>query len=303
MRVGIRWYALLTLVTLSLVLLISRPTYAHEKIDAENAYSLTGSVICSGDCERKTADIKREPLLYCTPAPECPWRFTTAMYGWLPNAPAEIKLGRIDVTLPESLGTLLSDLQFTAMLDFEVRKGHFGAYFAPIVMLLKDTEHVQGPLRSHEVVIEEQAYLADLGLSYEIGCWHMCGNSDFPTVTVEPFAGARWLIDDIEIDINPGRTVSPEVTFFAPVIGLRTFWDLTTRWNLRIEGDYGGFNVDNLKTTWDALGVIGYRYRPTECLTVNVFAGYRYLYIDYKKVAELKVSVRGPLIGVALHFD
>jgi hypothetical protein len=44
------------------------------------------------------------------------------------------------VTLPEDLGTLLDDLQFTAMLDFELRKGSFGAYFEPIVIFLEDTE-------------------------------------------------------------------------------------------------------------------------------------------------------------------
>jgi hypothetical protein len=45
------------------------------------------------------------------------------------------------------------------------------------------------------------------------------------------------------------------------VIGLRTFWDLTEHWNLRIEGDYGGFGVDDNHETYNFLGLIGYRFR------------------------------------------
>jgi hypothetical protein len=59
-----------------------------------------------------------------------------------------------------------------------------------------------------------------------------------------------------------------------------------------------------LKETWNVLGIVGYRFRSkkSENLSINLFAGYRYLYARYKKVAELEVAIKGPLIGIALEF-
>ena len=148
-------------------------------------------------------------------------------------------------------------------------------------------------------------------MSYELGRWHLGKKPDSPAVTVEPFVGARWLIDEIKIKISPGgpfhpgkRTFNPDIDFIGPVVGLRTFWDITEHWNLRAEGDYGGFDTDHLKETWNILGRVGYRFKPRKSknLTINFFAGYRYLYARYKKVAELEIAVKGPLIGVAFEF-
>jgi hypothetical protein len=183
------------------------------------------------------------------------------------------------------------------MFEFEARKGRFGAYVAPIVLFLRDREHVQGPLQVHKVVINDDAYLTDFGLSYEVGRWHLQGLS----VTVEPFAGARWLIDDFEIDIDPGPDFKPSINFITPVVGLRTFWDLSERWRLRIEGDYGGFHVYHVKETWNALGVVAYRFQMRGVST-HVFAGYRYLHVRYEKRVKLRASIRGPLVGIGWEF-
>lgn len=218
---------------------------------------------------------------------------TFAGWGWLPQIPLKLKLGHEDVRLPIDLGKIIDSLKFAAFLDFEVRKGSFGIYAAPIIIFLEDAEHVQGPFQTHKVTIDDVAYLTDFGLSYEIGRWHLGKKPDSPSVTVEPFVGARWLIDDIKIKLRPGgpfspasRTFRPEVKFIAPVVGVRTFWDITEHWNLRAEGDYGGFDTDHLKETWNILGRVGYRY----------------LYVRYKKVAELEIAVKGPIIGVAFEF-
>jgi hypothetical protein len=121
-------------------------------------------------------------------------------------------------------------------------------------------------------------------------------------VAVEPFFGARSLIDDITLTLDPGGSFRPEISFIAPVVGLRTFWDITDRFNLRIDGDYGGFHVDSLEQTWNFLAVAGYRFKPRKNLNINVFAGYRYLSIEYEKVATIDVDLKGPLLGVALEF-
>jgi hypothetical protein len=219
----------------------------------------------------------------------------------------EINLGPIDSTLPEDLGTILGSLQMGLMLDFEARKGRFGGYVAPIFVWLRDDDNsVQGPIQEHQIIVKEAVYLIDFGLSYEVGQWRLWNRPSWvlpsPAVAVEPFFGARSLIDDITFTLEPGGSHRPEISFIAPVIGLRTFWDITDRFNLRIEGDYGGFHVDGLEQTWNFLALAGYRFKPRKNLDINVFAGYRYLSIEYEKVAAINVDLKGPLLGVALEF-
>jgi opacity protein-like surface antigen len=58
------------------------------------------------------------------------------------------------------------------------------------------------------------------------------------------------------------------------VIGLRAFVDLTEQWNLRFDGDYGGFGVDDNHETWNLRGLAGYRFRGWG-VGWNIQAGYR----------------------------
>jgi hypothetical protein len=113
----------------------------------------------------------------------------------------------------------------------------------------------------------------------------------------------RGFIASASASVPAKRKFTPEISFIAPVVGLRTLWDLTDRLNLRIAGDYGGFDVDDLKQTYNAVGLVGWRFKPKQDLSINVFAGYRYLYVDYEKVAELEVSIQGPVVGLAFEFS
>jgi hypothetical protein len=114
------------------------------------------------------------------------------------------------------------------------------------------------------------------------------------------------VLDDISVKVNAGpvsssRKESVDVDFAAPVIGLRTVWDPTERWVVSLEGDYGGFDVDHLDETWNAEGFLGYRFKTFGVSSI-IFAGYRYLYIDYSKEAEIEVKVRGPALGLGFYF-
>jgi hypothetical protein len=231
-----------------------------------------------------------------------PWRFDLTVWGWLPQAPAEIELGRVDARLPEDLDTILDSLQWGAFLDLELRKGPFGIYASPILLGLRDSFHTVGPIGTrHRVAISENAILMDFGASFELVRWHPIEGNDSFSVTLEPFAGARWLFDDVELDVDPGPDMTQDVDFVAPVVGGRAFVNLTERWNLRAGGDYGGFDVDNLKETYNVGGFLGYRFE-IHGVSSNVFAGYRYLYIDFEKKAELEIAIKGPLVGIGFEF-
>ena len=163
----------------------------------------------------------------------------------------------------KGLSWLLDKLDWEIPIEGEVRKGSFGAYA------------------------------------------HLLG-ARAPSLTVEPFTGARLFYDpvDIDIDLGPlGDSTTVDLSNYVPVIGLRTFWDLTEHWNLRIDGDYGGFGVDDNHETWNLRGLIGYRFRGWG-VGWNIQAGYRRMRLmDLRKDGvDLKIDVYGPIGLFAIEF-
>lgn len=71
---------------------------------------------------------------------------------------------------------------------------------------------------------------------------------------------------------------------------------------LRQALDPGGWNVDDVHNTYQAWGTLGYHFTMGGVRS-KVFAGYRYLVIDYRpRPVKLKLRVRGPLLGIGFDF-
>jgi hypothetical protein len=145
----------------------------------------------------------------------------------------------------------------------------------------------------------------DVGLSSELGRWALGGGDAAPVVTVEPIAGARLLYNPVNVNglspVDPSTTV--DFSNYVPDLGMRTFWELTEHWNLRVEGDYGGFGVDNNHQTWQAVGLVGYRW-PGWGVGWNLQVGYRAMRLfDLRKDAvEVQVDGRGPDVVLSVEF-
>jgi hypothetical protein len=226
----------------------------------------------------------------------------------MPKAPVDIKVDGIAVeNLPESFDNIFDSLQLAAMFEVEVHKGPIGVFVSPIYYKGTDDESFTGPRgEGLKVSLEEKVWVILYGATYELGPWHLGKNSASPTVTLLPYVGGLYLHDDIKLKINPvldiGLDYKTTISFNAPVVGLVTLWDLTKRWTLRIGGFYGGWDVDDLKKSWEFIGTVGYRFKMWN-VSSQVFAGYKYLYVDYKKKGvELQVAVQGPLVGIGWEF-
>ena len=68
----------------------------------------------------------------------------------------------------------------------------------------------------------------------------------------------------IKIEFKPGPTVSDTINFNTPIIGLRALWYFDNPWYLNIFGDYGGFDVDGVDQTWQAMAGVGYQFDKFE---------------------------------------
>jgi hypothetical protein len=229
------------------------------------------------------------------------WRTRIALHGWLPN------VLKVSVDTPEGsgsttkdLGWLLSNLDWILPIDVETRKGSFGAYVHTLAFSLDGATRA-GPA---DISWNDAGFLMDLGLSYELGRWALGVEQRAPELRVEPFAGARLLYDPVDIDLSRvGRSTTDDFSNYVPILGLRTFWDLTEHWNLRIEGDYGGFGIDDNHQTWQVLGLVGYRW-PGWGVHWNLQVGYRAMRIfDLRKGGDnIKLDARGADVVFAVEF-
>jgi len=76
----------------------------------------------------------------------------------------------------------------------------------------------------------------------------------------------------------------------VPVVGMRTFVDLTKHWNLEFIGDYGGWGVDDNHQTWKGAAYLGYRW-PGWGVHWNLQVGYRAIRLFEMRQAATDISL------------
>ena len=240
---------------------------------------------------------------FMAPTLEGPWRTNISLSAW---APSRVRFqtdnGESKETVNKNLGWLLDVIDYEIPFEAEVRKGSFGAYAHLLAFKISDTIE-EGHLK---LDYDDQGYLLDVGVSYELGHWALGAGETSPTLTLEPFAGIRYLHDpvDIEVAVGPfGTKKTVDVSYTVPVVGLRAFVDLTEQWNLRFDGDYGGFGVDDNYETWNLRGLAGYRFRGWG-VGWNLQAGYRSLRLMglEKSAANLRIDIHGPIALISVEF-
>jgi hypothetical protein len=124
------------------------------------------------------------------------------------------------------LNDLLDALEGAAEIETEVHKGTFGTYFDFIWLSLGFDKNA-GPFR---LKIDDRAVLMNYGVSYEMGRWKLGDGPRAPVVTVAPYVGGHSLIDHVKLDFQRFPSDTVKIDFHCPVVGVRTFWDLTEPW-------------------------------------------------------------------------
>jgi hypothetical protein len=198
---------------------------------------------------------------------------------------------------------LIDNLKYMVPIDGEVRKGSFG-FFAHTLFFKIEGNRDVGKRSGHELKFDDHGFIIDTGLSYELGTWALGEGLLAPRLTLEPFVAARLIHDPVDLNLDPSRHGTKTVRFssYVPIVGLRTFWDFGEHWNLQIDGDWGGWDIDDNHKTYQLLGLLGYRFQAGG-LSWNVQAGYRYFQLwDLRRAARVKLQARGPQLSIGLDF-
>jgi hypothetical protein len=232
-----------------------------------------------------------------------PWRYSAVIYAWMGQAPMDLFLDGEELgSAPESLSNLLKDLQMAATFEFEAHKGRLNLFVSPVYYKGKYKKNFEGKLgQSHELTLKETVWLIDYGVGLDIGTWK--------GVTVTPFFGARYLHDDLSIEVPPGELdqgvdYATTIKFNTPIAGVKAAVNIGEDWSVAVEGDWGVFDNSLVNKTYQYTGVGSYHFTMKK-LPARVMFGYRYLHLDIENdvtTVRIKVAVKGPFLGLGVSF-
>jgi len=238
-----------------------------------------------------------------------PWRFGAIAYGWLPEAPATVKVDQEEVAnMPEDLDSIIDGLEMAAMLEFNAHKGRLGLFLSPVYYDGKEDTNFQGVLgEERKLTVEEEVWLIDYGVGWDLGTWKLGQGADAPELTLSPFAGFRYFHDPIQMQVAPGildmgfyQKTTVEIN--TPLMGLKAAVKFSDRWSLGVEGDYGVFDDSEVNETYQYMGVVNYHFTMKN-VSSHVLFGYRFLHLDLENnEIAVDVDVKGPLIGIGVNF-
>jgi hypothetical protein len=208
------------------------------------------------------------------------WTVEVAPYLWITSLDGNATVAgtKADVDVPFSdLPDLLKDLSFGAMVAADFEKGRFGIGVNGLYSRISSDAETSG------IKIDATSDSGQLAVLpyYRVLEWQYGASSSGRPLrlVVAPEAGFRFTYMRTELEVRGGRTADESNSWVDPLIGSRIGLELTDRWAIIGEGNFGGFGVGS-DFTWNAQAFLGYTTtlfgRPT------TFAiGYRTLYQDY----------------------
>jgi hypothetical protein len=233
------------------------------------------------------------------------WQFQVTPYTWALALDGDVTVKGVKSSPSVSFRDILSNLDYALMVEGEARKGRYGLYANAIYADLSVTDKVSGV----RIRTDGQTLWAGAGTYYRLGPWALSGSegASGPSVVVDPYAGARYTYVNTKLKIRDGGPqVDGNKNWVDPIVGIRTIWQLTPKWSVTAFGDIGGFGLGS-DSTWQAAGLVGYRFGLFGDDNARFLAGYRALYQKYKSGSgsnEFKwdMTLSGPTLGLAIDF-
>jgi hypothetical protein len=227
------------------------------------------------------------------------WTVEVAPYLWAAALDGNATVGGIQSDVDVPVQDTLKDLSFGAMLAVDFEKCRFGIGVNGLFARVSpdsDVGNIEIDVTSDSGQLAVLPYYRVLEWPYGVS------SSGQPLrLVVAPEAGFRLTYMRTELEVRGGRTADQSESWVDPLIGSRIGLELTDRWAIIGEGNFGGFSVGS-DFTWNVQAYVGYETslfgRPTTLLF-----GYRALYQDYHhRNFEWDVTMHGPVLGTAVRF-
>ena len=264
-----------------------------------------GAVLLStfAQAEDKAAPVKE-------PAYASPWAFNLTLYTWFAGMKGDFSAGPVSRSVDASFIDINSEsrrfpLGFMGRLEAHYER--LGLYLDGNYMDLKFKPKFERLSNG----LDTELGVMDYGLTYRV---LGPSSAEMPaalgkknTNWLEVYAGGRtlWLDNSVEFEFAGPRgvlrsgTVSAGKSFTSPVVGGRFMMSFTPSWFALVDGNVGGFGVDNVSFTGAVLGALGYRTSLFD-IPMSLEAGYKALRYNVDKggLVETSATLNGPFVGL-----
>ncbi len=215
------------------------------------------------------------------------WHFMVAPYIWMSQMSGNVTVLGNERYVDVPFSKIFTNLDFAFQGHFEVGKGPW--------TLMLDPSYIKVSKDSSGVGITTQLGLIDTGVYYRFFSKYLPADR---YIALELMGGARYFGGNVKLSI-PGNGLGENVWVIAPMLGARLKYLFTPKARLWLEGDVGGFDVDDVSNTWSAMFGISYQvYR-----SINVAVAYKLLKINYTKPKSgFDTLMYGPMVGVVFHW-
>ena len=244
-----------------------------------------------------------------------PWKLSVTPYAWATSLHGKAGVAGKRADVDVSFSDVLEHLNGAVMLDLELRKGRFALMSNSVYANLEDNSSTG----QDRIKIDTTANMLIQGLAatWRVGTWQLAefDRAGPLSVALDPYAGIRYTYLDTELKgkldlpnlgVNAKRTAEGDKNWVDPIIGLRTIWTLGDRFSLIAAGDIGGTST-NSDYSWQAIGLVGYRFGLFGTNNANLIAGYRALHQKYedgngRNEFEWDITIHGPVVGLTISF-
>jgi len=220
------------------------------------------------------------------------WNNTITPYLWSTGTHGFLKINDHRANLDDSFNNFEHPLNLGEGIHAEFRKTPWSlmldpAYAHTTQLIYSDNIRAKATMKS--IIIDGGAY-------YEI--MSKAARRKDSKVSLELFGGGRIMSLDSTIyyyQQNPTQTDTSG--FIVPLLGARFQYHFNHRLQSWINGDFGGFQINHVATTWSAMAGINYDMTQKYGLTL----AYRALGVHYyRKVATVNTIVHGLMLGVRI---
>jgi hypothetical protein len=231
-----------------------------------------------------------------------PWAFNLTLYMWFPGLDGNFSAGPLGDSFSLSFIDIAEKLSSFPMAF----NGHFEAHYERLGFYL-DGNYMGMDFEPHFDRISKSSSMElgimDYGVSYRlfgspaseaIAHWDEKSRSNI----LDIYVGGRTLWLGTEVDFKGIGSSSGSSSFSVPVIGGRVVAEFLPKWFVLLDGNVGGFGVDNVSFTGSALGALGYRFTMFG-VPSSVEAGYKALNVDVDSGAvAADMTLNGPFVGL-----
>jgi hypothetical protein len=240
----------------------------------------------AGDADARVVPDRPTLAAQAPPPAEDPWRIDLALYFWMADLEGDFTVRGVTAEADADFGDLFDHLKMAANLHVELwNKNKFGVISDMHWMDFED----EGAFGAVETTVSLTLGMAEAVAAYRV---------DEDGMFIDILAGVRWIVLDLDAEIDGAARESESHSYVDPILGLRFGVEAADWLLLTMRVDTGGFGIG---TDGEAFVTTLAIFRISEGFAAIL--GYRAFAMEVEDDdSQVDLRMKGPLVAIDVGF-